>query len=62
MPRTYLHRYAVEGTGRFPIDMLRYDGSWPATEHRAPKDWLPTDARWRSFGWIVLPASHTTTP
>ena len=22
-------KYEVEGTGRFPIDMLRYDASWP---------------------------------
>jgi hypothetical protein len=25
------HRYTVEGVGLFPIDMLRYDGAWPAT-------------------------------
>lgn len=28
--RHYVHRYTVEGRGRFPIDMLRYDGSYPA--------------------------------
>jgi len=25
-------RYKVKGVGRFPIDMLRYDASWPSTE------------------------------
>ena len=23
----------VSGTGRFPLDMTRYDRCWPATEH-----------------------------
>lgn len=29
--RKFWH-YAVYGTGRFPMDMLRYDQCWPATE------------------------------
>ena len=29
-PREY--RYMVEGEGRFPLDMLRYDMSYPASE------------------------------
>ncbi len=28
----YAHHYTVSGTGRFPIDMLRYDGSHPRTQ------------------------------
>ena len=27
--------YEVRGIGEFPIDMLRYDGSYPATERDA---------------------------
>lgn len=23
--------FVVEGTGKFPLDMLRYDGAWPRT-------------------------------
>lgn len=30
-----LYEYIVEGVGSFPIDMLRYDNSWPATEEDA---------------------------
>lgn len=111
----YRHTYQVIGSGRFPIDMLRYDGSYPKFEsqdsygitrslemaERAPevpteiiaafgrdystglatqagtaktstqrgwvitlvhtdatKNWAPTEARWRSFGWAVVPKSH----
>lgn len=25
-------RFTVEGSGSFPIDMLRYDACWPATQ------------------------------
>jgi len=24
-----LHEFKVEGCGRFPLDMLRYDAAWP---------------------------------
>ena len=27
-----MSRYSVEGFAPFPVDMLRYDESWPATE------------------------------
>lgn len=27
-----LYEYTVTGRGSFPIDMLRYDQSWPSTE------------------------------
>ena len=27
-----IQHYKVEGCGRFPIDMLRYDQSWPETD------------------------------
>jgi len=39
-PRRY--RITVEGSGVFPIDMLRYDQCWPRTEQDAAKasiDW-----------------------
>lgn len=30
--KLYLHTISVEGGGEFPIDMMRYDRCWPATE------------------------------
>jgi hypothetical protein len=27
-----VRRFTVTGTGRFPLDMLRYDSCWPATQ------------------------------
>lgn len=80
--RTVRFEYTVSGTGRFPLDMLRYDGSYPASSQDAntitdsldpelaisdeaparwrvnlvtsqAKAWLPTQARWASFGWRV---------
>jgi len=30
--RVWLKRFEVRGTGAFPIDMLRYDNCWPASE------------------------------
>lgn len=29
----YLHRYVVESSFPFPIDMLRHDGAFPVSEH-----------------------------
>ena len=73
-----LARYTVRGPGTFPVDMLRYDRSYPYTEADAGKieqtldsdgtpgpvielehrgddrNWSPTNARWRSFGWHVV--------
>lgn len=60
--------YSVSGSGAFPIDMLRYDGAFPAqssdsrmirdTEQRtinlASHAHRPTVARWASYGWTVL--------
>ena len=70
-PRTF-YRYKVIGTGRFPIDMLRYDSAYPASSEAVSTMGaddlrrsgalrtvelcsyrLPTNERWRSFGWIV---------
>lgn len=28
----YVHKITVEGAGQFPIDMLRYDQAFPASE------------------------------
>lgn len=62
--------YMVAGDGKFPIDMLRYDGALPATgadsERIANSAFLvgnkvalrslkePTVERWNSYGWAVL--------
>lgn len=68
--------YTVSGETPFPLDMLRYDASYPASSsdvamiHESlrgqstgrlvinllsahDKLWLPTQARWRTFGWRV---------
>jgi hypothetical protein len=76
--------FTVEGKGTFPIDMLRYDACYPASEadsyatmwdvvnegyalrrvtlkHRVSKDanlhHYPTEDRWKSFMWKVVPGS-----
>lgn len=65
--------FDVEGRGDFPLDMLRYDLCWPATEDdsrlvahavrtadrpvRLRGLKLPTVARWASFGWKVAVVS-----
>jgi hypothetical protein len=30
-----IQTYVVQGSGPFPIDMLRYDSAWPASERDA---------------------------
>ena len=30
-PMKWVHRARVEGSGDFPVDMLRYDSCWPDT-------------------------------
>lgn len=30
-----IYRFKVKGVGRFPLDMLRYDSCWPASEEDA---------------------------
>ena len=57
--------FTVSGFGRFPEDMLRYDGAialWPAEcegrerrEVRIVHARGCTPERWRSFGWSVHP-------
>ncbi len=32
MAKQFRHWYTVRGSGEFPVDMLRYDSSYPATE------------------------------
>jgi hypothetical protein len=39
----WLHTFAVDGSGAFPLDMLRYDGCYPKTGDDAGK--LETDYR-----------------
>lgn len=68
MAARYLYTFSVTGHGTFPVDMLRYDQCWPASTAAAVSLLLlddeirtvglssytpPTDARWRSFGWLV---------
>jgi hypothetical protein len=62
------YSYTVKGSGVFPIDMLRYDETWPAqyldvilmmpheTERREVhmlSDRYPTLGRWDSWCWTV---------
>jgi hypothetical protein len=63
--RTYL--YTVTGAGRFPLDMLRYDMSWPDDQESVARMMspppgnryevnlrsidIPKSDRWLSFGW-----------
>lgn len=75
--RTVRFGFTVSGQSCFPLDMLRYEGAYPASSTDAAeitesvarndpqrrrvinlmttrdKDWLPTQARWKSFGWRV---------
>ena len=32
---TTIYTYTVVGVGRFPVDMLRYDGAWPLSARDA---------------------------
>jgi len=65
--------FVVEGSGDFPVDMLRYDRAFCLTPIPHPdhpwfgkrlrvvcaiqKNFKPTEARWNSFGWRVLSGS-----
>jgi hypothetical protein len=42
MTTTYLYTYTVNGNSKFPVDMLRHDRCWPASENEALdlQDWL----------------------
>jgi hypothetical protein len=67
--------FEVEGNGVFPVDMLRYDTCWPASErdsylllgehHRRVKLVYrdegpgPTPKRWESFGWRVVSGPYS---
>lgn len=83
----YTTRFKVRGRFEFPLDMLRYDGCYPATQldvfkicrktgphrhesenalfepeieliHKNPfAGWRPTEGRWSSFNWDVVPNS-----
>jgi hypothetical protein len=65
------HHYTVTGAGIFPLDMLRYDASWPRDSNSVStidgrevrsidltSIQEPTKERWRSFGWQVV--KHNT--
>jgi len=67
--RRQVAHYTVEGSGEFPIDMLRYDCSSPDREADSRAimqegkrrvnlvtyvEFGPTDERWLSFNWRVV--------
>ncbi len=67
--RPDIYEFEVEGSGRFPFDMLRYDTCWPAREAEDSYELAndrefrkirlrglrpPTIARWHSFDWGVV--------
>lgn len=101
--KPYVHEFEVEGDTMFPLDMLRYDGCFPAEEFASyriattmdyqalrelltqantadvllgsrpgvlrvklckvwDKTWKPTEGRWESFRWRVVPGSHKVRP
>lgn len=35
LTKVHMFRFTVEGSGRFPTDMLRYDSCWPVHETEA---------------------------
>ncbi len=62
-------RFAVSGEGGFPIDMLRFDECWPASQVdstriaeesvmrrtvRLRSDKTPNEQRWKSYGWSIV--------
>jgi len=67
---TETNTHIVEGSGDFPVDMLRYDHAFCLTPIPHPqhpyygkpwrvivafaKPYKPTEARWQSFGWRVV--------
>jgi hypothetical protein len=55
-------RVVVEGSGPFPIDMLRYDGAYPAREEDAARIHSSFDrfARERQKVTIVIPDGRPT--
>lgn len=56
MAKQRRHFYMVEGNGRFPYDMLRYDQSWPVSE---AKDSPGLAADWDGEKRRVLLATDT---
>jgi hypothetical protein len=50
--------FVVEGDGRFPFDMLRYDQCWPASE----ADSLRLADEWTAPRRIVLITDSVTAP
>jgi hypothetical protein len=53
---TKLHRFTVQGTSGFPLDMLRYDNCWPTGDvtslHRAVQYPRPLEVeRVTLMGW-----------
>jgi hypothetical protein len=65
-----LRSFRVRGSGEFPFDMLRYDECWPAGADdaaamnktgrrlitlRVANHFAPTEARWNSFNWKIVP-------
>ncbi len=73
---TYGWIFIVEGSGHFPMDMLRYDSCFPTDEgetycmrhYNSKKAQITlkthqrwiTDKRWESFNWKIIKASPLT--
>jgi hypothetical protein len=68
MKKSY-YEFVVRGTSSFPLDMLRYDCCYPASQDGVSNmigrggstrevtlkaDSPPTPGRWASFGWQVV--------
>lgn len=55
-------KFTVEGSGRFPIDMLRYDCCWPLSERYDSAAIAGDHDRERRRVVVVTTAEHSPTP
>lgn len=60
MAKTVTRTIVVEGSGRFPFDMLRYDRCWPRTEQDSYKLSFEHDAEKRTVE-LLTNVSHGPT-
>lgn len=43
-------KFTVEGSGPFPVDMLRYDACWPESERKS--SWIESSIRHETSGVV----------
>ena len=55
-PKLYVTTFSVQGRGAFPVDMLRYDECYPASEREAGK----LEHHERGHRTVTLRAKHET--